>query len=57
MVECKRCGEEAGEFVTVTVGGKRRRVCEECAEAVMAEEEIEASAESAMQGMMEYKGR
>ncbi len=29
---CAECGEEADEMVTVNVGGKRKRLCEDCAE-------------------------
>ena len=56
-MECKSCGDETGEVVTVEVAGKRRRVCEACAEAVVAEAEVLKEAESAMQGLMEYRGR
>lgn len=56
-MECKHCGEEASDFVTVEVAGRRRKVCEACAEAVIAEAEVQEGAEAAMQGMMAYRGR
>lgn len=57
MPTCKECGEEVEELVTVVVGNKKRRVCESCADELRDEQEIAQGAESAMQGMMEYKGR
>lgn len=56
-MKCKACGEEVDELVTATVKGKPKKVCEDCAQAIEAEGEIASSAESTMQGMMEYKGR
>lgn len=56
-MECKRCGEASGEVVTVEVAGVRRRFCEACAEAVLAEAEVHEEAESALQGTMEHRGR
>ena len=54
---CKECGEEADELVSVTVGNKKRRVCEDCADRLRESEEVNEQAEGAMQSMMEYKGR
>ena len=54
---CQECGAEAYELISIKVGGKRRKLCEECAEIVEEEMAIAEEAESAMQGMMEYKGR
>jgi NAD-dependent SIR2 family protein deacetylase len=54
---CAECGEEVDDLVTVTVGRKKRPLCEDCAEDVRHEAEIASEAESAMQDMMEYKGR
>ncbi len=56
-MKCQKCGEEVDELVRVKVGKKTVRVCEDCAEDLRAEEEIGDSAEDAMGGMMEYKGR
>ncbi len=57
MPVCKRCGEEVEELVTVELGRRTRKVCESCADELREESEIAEGAESAMQGMMEYKGR
>lgn len=54
---CKNCGDEADELVTVTVGKRKKRVCEQCADQLREAEEIGDEAEGAMQSMMEYKGR
>ena len=54
---CQECGSEVDELTSVKVGSKRRKVCEECAEIIAEELAIAEEAESAIQGMMEYKGR
>lgn len=56
-MECKSCGEEVDELFSVKVGNKRKKVCEDCLDRLREEDEIADAAESAMQGMMEYKGR
>ncbi len=56
-MKCQRCEEEVDEVVRVKVGKKTLRLCESCADEVRQEEEVAEGAESAMQGMMEYKGR
>lgn len=56
-MECKLCGEEASELFSIKVDGRKRKVCEECVDRLREEGEIAEAAESAMQGMMEYKGR
>lgn len=57
MAVCKKCGEEVDELVSVQVGKRTLKVCESCADELREEHEIAEGAESAMQGMMEYKGR
>ena len=57
MPICKSCEDEVDELVSVTAGGRRAKVCEECAERLAEEEEIAEMSESAMQDMMGYKGR
>ncbi len=54
---CQECGEDVDELIPIKVGSKRRKLCEECAEIAEEEMAIAEEAESAMQGMMEYKGR
>ena len=54
---CKECGDEVDTLVSVKVGGKKVRVCEDCADKIREKEEVAEEAEGAMQNMMEYKGR
>lgn len=57
MALCKTCGEEVDELVSVSVGGKNKKMCEDCADRAREEGEVAEAGERAMQGMMEYKGR
>ena len=57
LMTCQECGEDVDELISMKVGSKRRKLCEECAELAEEEMAIAEEAESAMQGMMEYKGR
>jgi hypothetical protein len=57
MAVCKACGEEADELVSAKVGGKTKKVCAECAEKLEAEEAVAQESESAVQRMMDFKGR
>lgn len=57
VYECAECGDEIEEVVRVKVGRKTLKLCEDCADRMREEAEIAGEAESAMQSMMEYKGR
>lgn len=57
MYECAECGDETDEAVRMKVGRKTVKLCEDCADRIREEREIAGEAESAMQSMMEYKGR
>lgn len=57
MAECKSCGEEVDELVTLNVGGRRKRVCEDCADELREQEQIAEESEAVVQGMMGFKGR
>jgi hypothetical protein len=57
MARCKECNEEADALVALKVGGKSRKVCEDCADRLREEAEVAEAAEGVMKGMMEYKGR
>jgi ribosome-binding protein aMBF1 (putative translation factor) len=57
MPICKSCGDEADELVSVKVGGKSKKVCEECADRAREAGEIAEASEGAVQNMMEFKGR
>ena len=43
--------------MTVTVNGKKAKLCEDCADRAREEGEIARESESVIQGMMGYKGR
>jgi len=57
MPSCKECDDEVDSLVTVKVGGKSRKVCEDCAERLREQEAIAEESESVVQGMMGFKGR
>ncbi len=57
MPTCRSCDDEVDELVSVKTGGRRIKVCEDCAERIAEEAEIAEMSESVMQDMMGYKGR
>jgi hypothetical protein len=57
MPQCKSCGEEADELVSVKVNGKTKRICEACADQENVEETIRQDSEAVVQNMMGFKGR
>ncbi|MBK8173337.1 MAG: hypothetical protein IPK60_23800 [Sandaracinaceae bacterium] len=56
-MECKECGNEVESLVAVKIGGKKVRVCEDCADRAREEDEVAEAATGVMKGMMEYKGK
>lgn len=57
MAECKGCGDEVDELVVVVVGGKKKKLCEECADVAREQDEIAQESEAQVQQMMGFKGR
>lgn len=57
MPVCKGCGEEVDELVSVTVAGKKKKLCEDCADAAQADDRIAEESEAVVQKMMDFKGR
>lgn len=57
MPICKACGEEVDEVVAVVVSGKRKQLCEDCAEDAERDEAIAEESEAVVQNMMGFKGR
>lgn len=55
--ECKSCGEEVDELVSIKVNGKTKRLCEGCADQENAEQAIKQESEAVVQNMMGFKGR
>ncbi len=57
MAVCKQCGEEVDSLKTVKVGGRAKKMCEDCADRAREAAEIAEASESVVQGMMGFKGR
>jgi len=57
MATCKECGEQVDSPISVRVGGKTRKLCEDCADRAREQEEVARESESVVQGMMGFKGR
>ena len=58
-MKCHDCETpiEEDEVIRIKVGRKSLKFCEDCADLRREEAEIAGAGMSAMQGMMEYKGR
>jgi ribosome-binding protein aMBF1 (putative translation factor) len=54
---CKSCGDEVEELTTVKVGGKSRKLCEDCADRAREQDDVAEQSESVVQQMMGFKGR
>ena len=57
MPQCKSCGEDADELVQVEVDGRKRRLCESCADQAKERQSILEDSEAAVQTMMGFRGR
>lgn len=57
MPVCKGCDEEFDELLSVKVGGKTKKLCEDCADQVNAESAIQEQSEAVVQQMMGFQGR
>jgi ribosome-binding protein aMBF1 (putative translation factor) len=57
MPICRMCDEEVDELVSVKVNGRRRKVCEDCAERIEEEGLIARESEEVVREMMGFKGR
>jgi hypothetical protein len=57
MPTCKECEEDVDALVTVKVGGKSKRLCEDCADRAREQAEVAEESEAVVQGMMGFKGR
>jgi len=57
MPVCKVCEDEVSELVTVDHKGRKKRMCEDCADRLRDEEVVAEESEAAIQNMMGYKGR
>jgi len=57
MPTCRECDDEVEKLVTVKVGGKAKKLCEDCADRARENEEIAEQSEAVVQQMMGFKGR
>ena len=57
MPVCKKCGDEVETLVSVKVGNKKQKLCEDCADRIREEGEIAEASEAVVQNMMGFKGR
>jgi len=57
MPICRECQDEVDALVTVSVAGKKVKLCGDCADRAREEAEVARESESVIQGMMGYKGR
>lgn len=57
MPTCKVCQEEVEALVSVKVGGKVKRMCEECRDRELEQQEIAEAGQEVVRNLMEYKGR
>ena len=57
MATCKECGNEAEELKTVKIGGKKKKMCEDCADRAAEQGAIAEESEAVVQTMMGFKGR
>ena len=57
MPTCRECDSEVDALKTIKVGGKSRKVCEDCADRIAEQAEIAEASEGVVQEMMGFKGR
>ena len=57
MPTCRECESEVDALKTIKVGGKSRKVCEDCADRIAEQAEIAEASEGVVQEMMGFKGR
>jgi hypothetical protein len=57
MPTCKVCDDEVDALVSVKIGGKTKKMCEDCKDRQREQDEIAEASEGVVQGMMGFKGR
>ncbi len=57
MPVCKVCEDEVDSLVSVKVGGKTKKMCEDCADREREKAEVAEASEAVVQDMMGFKGR
>lgn len=57
MPTCRECENEVEALKIVKVGGKKKKMCEDCADRAAQDEAVAEESEAVVQQMMGYKGR
>lgn len=57
MPTCRACGSEVEELKSVKVDGKKKKLCEDCADRAAEEGAVAEESEAVVQRMMDFKGR
>ena len=57
MPTCRLCKDEVDELLSVKVDGRRRKICEDCAERIEEEGLIAEESEAVIRDMLGFKGR
>lgn len=57
MATCRECGEEVDELKAVKVDGKKKKMCEDCADRAAEAGAIAEESEAVVQNMMGFKGK
>jgi hypothetical protein len=57
MAVCKACGDDVDALVALKVGGKTRKLCEDCADRAREQAAVAEESEAVVQQMMGFKGR
>lgn len=57
MAICPVCKEDVSEMKIETIGGKKKKMCEDCAERARESEAVAEESEAVVQQMMGFKGR
>jgi hypothetical protein len=57
MPVCKGCEDEVEALMSVKIGGKSKKLCEDCADRAREESAVAEESEAVVQQMMGFKGR
>jgi hypothetical protein len=57
MPTCAVCKDEVDQLKSVKIGGKTKKMCEDCADREKEGQAIAEESEAVVQGMMGFKGR
>lgn len=57
MPTCPVCKEDVDQLKSETIGGKKKKMCEDCADRAKESEAVAEESEAVVQQMMGFKGR